>query len=212
MTKEHISERIDQLFILLAVFAVGAACGAYYQNERLIHSRSLNITNEPQPTPTSEQQSIQPIIETSPTLQMEQLEEPLPLIYSDTLEEKQLQEYMKEGAVVLPLGTTIGQSGNVVITAHSSGSQAFGPYRFAFSKLGQLEEDDEFTIHTSTTSYTYKVYKKEIVWPHEVDKLPKDNRSTITLVTCWPIWTNFKRLLVHSELINTTPINSQYSG
>lgn len=138
----------------------------------------------------------------TPTINIPQLDKPIPLIYSHTLEEKQIQQYLKQGAVVLPLGTTLGQPGNVVITAHSSGFQSFGPYRFAFAKLGELEVGEEFQITAGTATYTYRVYAKEIVWPNQVDKLPNDDRSTVTLVTCWPIWTDFKRLLVHSELVN----------
>ncbi|MFH1353669.1 MAG: sortase [bacterium] len=130
------------------------------------------------------------------------LTEPLPLIHSDTLAETQIQQYLKEGAVILPLGTTLGEPGNVVITAHSSGFESFGPYRFAFAKLGELEVGEEFQITAGPATYTYRIYKTEVVWPSQVDKLPQDDRSTVTLVTCWPIWTNFKRLLVHSELIN----------
>ena len=89
-----------------------------------------------------------------------------------------------------------------MVTAHSSGTAAFGPYRFAFAKLGELTTGQEFQVNTPAATYTYRVYGTEIVWPHEVDKLPNDDRSTVTLVTCWPLWTNFKRLLVHSELVN----------
>lgn len=153
------------------------------------------LFGSPNPTPTS------PTPEQAPTLAIDQIDQPLPLIYSDTLEETAIQQYLKQGAVVLPLGTSFGQPGNVVITAHSSGFESFGPYRFAFAKLGELEVGQEFQVATNATTYTYRVYNKEIVYPHEVHKLPQDNRSTITLVTCWPIWTNFKRLLVHSELV-----------
>jgi LPXTG-site transpeptidase (sortase) family protein len=205
MKKIVILKNSARLFTLLAVFALGVVGGVYYQNEILVYWRSFVISNNSQPTSTStlEQQPLESKTKHSSTLQMNQLEEPLPLIYSDTLEEEQIQKHLKKGAVVLPLGVALGESGNVVITAHSSGSQAFGPYRFAFSKLGKLEEGNEFNIHTTTATYTYRVYGKEIVWPHEIDKLPNDDRSTVTLVTCWPIWTNFKRLLVHAELINT---------
>lgn len=205
MTKTAILKSLAWLFILFTVFVLGAASGVYYQNEILVYWRSIIILNSPNSTiaPALEQQSVESAARHSSTLQMEQLKEPLPLVYSDTLEEEQLQEYLKEGAVVLPLGTSFGEPGNVVITAHSSGNQAFGPYRFAFAKLGELTEGNEFTIRTSVATYTYRVYGKEIVWPHEVDKLPNDDRSTVTLVTCWPLWTNFKRLLVHAELINT---------
>ena len=65
-------------------------------------------------------------------LELPLMDEALPLVFSDTLEEAQIQEQLKRGAVVLPLGVDFGEEGNVVITAHSSGLNKMGPYRFAF--------------------------------------------------------------------------------
>lgn len=188
------------LLIAAAFFLGGVFGGVYYHNEIIVVYRAL-FGREISATPAVlsnqdqldiEQQIILPNLETG-----------LPLVYSDTLDETQVQELLKGGAVVLPLGTSFGHPGNVVITAHSSGTEAFGPYRFAFAKLSELEIGDEYFIETPQAKYTYRVYAKEIVWPHEVDKLPQDDRSTVTLVTCWPLWTNFQRLLVHTELVST---------
>lgn len=194
------------IFVLVA-FGCGTAFGAYYHQELMVVYRAYgdaqdidsnsDVTTQNTTTPEAQQNQ-----ERHSTLILPTLEEPVPLVYSDTLEEERIQEYLKEGAVVLPLGTTFGEPGNVVVTAHSSGTAIFGPFRFAFAKLGELKEGDEFQVKTSTAVYTYRVYDSEIVWPHEVDKLPSDERTTLTLVTCWPLWTNFKRLLVHSELMH----------
>jgi LPXTG-site transpeptidase (sortase) family protein len=132
---------------------------------------------------------------------------PLPLIESNTLDEAPIQELLKQGAVILPLGHTFGEPGNMVITAHSSGSEAFGAYRFAFGKLGDLKTGDAFSIKTPSVKYTYKIFSTDIVFPTEVNKLPNDDRSTVTLVTCWPKFTDYKRLLVHGELTKTEEAN-----
>ena len=185
------------IVILLAVFVLGAGVGIYYQNEVYVVIQHYSDDVKSSPVPTQE-----PVdLTTESVISLPSLSEPLPLVFTDTLEEKVIQDNLKDGAVVLPLGTTFGEPGNVVVTAHSSGTESFGPYRFAFSKLSELEEGSEYTIDTPTGNYRYRVYGKEIVWPHQVDRLPDDDRSTVTLVTCWPIWTNFKRLLVHAELI-----------
>jgi LPXTG-site transpeptidase (sortase) family protein len=183
--------------IVMLSFVLGLIGGAYYHQEINVwwgtlwqaqdHSVSQNVVKSPS---------------SSSVIILPGLEEELPLVYSDTLDEATIQQYLKGGAVVLPLGTSFGESGNVVVTAHSSGTEAFGPYRFAFAKLSELEEGQEYQVKTPTATYAYRVYKKEIVWPHEVDKLPQDDRSTLTLVTCWPLWTNFQRLLVHTELVS----------
>jgi LPXTG-site transpeptidase (sortase) family protein len=183
--------------VSLVFLLAGIAVGVYYHSEIMVWIYAL--TQHEQVAVETALPSVAP--ETS-VLEMKLLEDPLPLVFSETLDEPKLQEYLKEGAVVLPLGTTFGEKGNVVITAHSTGTTSFGPYRFAFAKLSELKAGDEFTIRTPKGTFTYKVFGDEIVWPTEVDKLPNDDRSTVTLVTCWPLWTNFKRLLVHGELVN----------
>jgi LPXTG-site transpeptidase (sortase) family protein len=128
--------------------------------------------------------------------------ETLPVVIGESLSEPVLQENLKHGAVLLPMGTTLGQSGNVVITAHSSGPKNIGKLRSAFAQISKLEVGDTYTIDTKTASYTYKVFSKDRVLPSMVDSLPNKGKSTVTLVTCWPIWTDFMRLIVNSELVN----------
>jgi LPXTG-site transpeptidase (sortase) family protein len=194
---KKLSGSIFTVVYILGVFVLGAVIGVGYSNQigALFGYYTSSVDVAPVPT-------LDPVkVVTVSTISLPSLVEPFPLVYSDTLEEKVIQEHLKEGAVVLPLGTTFGESGNVVVTAHSSGTKSFGPYRFAFSKLSELEEGMEYTVETLGNKYRYRVYGKEIVWPTQVDRLPNDERSTVTLVTCWPLWTNFKRLLVHSELV-----------
>lgn len=185
--------------IVILAFAAGMAAGAYYHTELGVWWAALTGDRQPVATPPSTLPSLAP---DASVLAMKLLPDPLPLVFSDTLDEAQIQASLREGAVVLPLGVNFGEPGNVVVTAHSTGTTSFGPYRFAFAKLSELAEGDEFLVKTPPATYTYRVFGNEIVWPHEVDKLPNDDRSTVTLVTCWPLWTNFKRLLVHGELVN----------
>lgn len=184
--------------LLFVTFIAGLIFGVYYQTELLVLKNHLVSPTDLPPIVTPSPVDLR----TTSVINLPNLSDPLPLIYSDTLDESTIQQQLKQGAVVLPLGTSFGDPGNVVVTAHSSGTEAFGQYRFAFSQLSELSVDSEYSIATPTATYHYRVYAKEIVWPHEVDKLPNDDRSTVTLVTCWPLWTNFKRLLVHSELIS----------
>ncbi|MEX0650147.1 MAG: sortase [Candidatus Andersenbacteria bacterium] len=134
------------------------------------------------------------------TLWFHSLAEPLPLVMSTSFEEANIQSLLKEGAVILPVGNGFNQAGNMVIVAHSSGLPWFGPYRFAFSELSDLGVGDEFRITIGDSQYTYRVFEREIVHPEAIYELPQDTRSTVTLVTCWPVWTDFKRLLIHGEL------------
>lgn len=192
---------IGWIISLGMAFLVGLGLGTYYHNEIVVSW--WNITGGPR-IPISSVAPATAFVDPSAIsyLELANSSERIPLVFSDTLDEVIIQQKLQQGAVVLPLGTSFGETGNVVVTAHSSGTENFGPYRFAFSHLAELNEGDRFTISTPKATYTYQVYGKEIVWPTQVDKLPSDDRSTVTLVTCWPLWTNFKRLLVNSELVS----------
>jgi len=125
----------------------------------------------------------------------------LPLIYGDSFSPSVIANQLKHGAVVLPLGYDFGEEGNVVVAAHSSGAISYGPYRFAFGQLAELTVGENFFVQANGQRYAYQVYDTEIVWPHEIDHLPRSGAATVTLVTCWPLWTDLQRLLVHAELV-----------
>ena len=49
----------------------------------------------------------------------------------------------------------------------------------------------------------------EIIWPTEVEKLVIDtDKPTMTLVTCWPLGTSQKRLLIAAEQIGPSTENA----
>lgn len=126
---------------------------------------------------------------------------PIPLIETDSNEDSIVMKLLHDGAVMLDDDDDLGEPGNVVIAAHSSGPAAFGPYRQAFAHLADLKIGQEFSITTTTAVFSYKIVNTDIVWPNEVDKLPENNDSTVTLVTCWPRFTDLKRLLIHGKLL-----------
>lgn len=127
---------------------------------------------------------------------------PIPLIYGQSLNEQDIQRDLTRGAVLLPIGAHPGEPGNAVIVAHSTGLVSVGPYRFAFTSLAQLQPGDQFMIVGTGLVHTYEVYATDVVWPHQVDRLPHSDESTVTLVTCWPLWTDRQRLLVHARQID----------
>jgi len=182
------------LFCPPLLFIAGLLVGLHYNPENI--PKLAPNTTPPVPSPA-------PLDPTNQSaIILPSLTQSLPLVFSSTLTEAIIQQHLLAGAVVLPQGTSFGEAGNVVITAHSSGPASLGPYRFAFARLAKLERGTEYTINTPQASYQYRVYAKEVVWPHQVDHLPQDKRSTVTLVTCWPLGSDQKRLLVHSELVS----------
>ena len=100
-----------------------------------------------------------------------------------------------------------GQIGNTAISGHSSNDLfEAGDYKFVFAQLEKLQTGDTIYANYEGIRYTYTINKKEIVAPTEVSKLtyPTD-KPILTLITCWPLGTANKRLLVTAEQVTPDP-------
>lgn len=111
--------------------------------------------------------------------------------------EKDIQSALQDGVVHYPGTAQPGQNGNVVITGHSS-YFAWDPGRFkdVFALLHQVEVGDEVIVYYNQKQYFYKVYDKKVVMPDQVDVLTQSGDNRLTLITCTPVGTNLKRLVV----------------
>lgn len=98
----------------------------------------------------------------------------------------------------------LGKNKTTYLFAHST-QQSLSMVRknSVFYLLGELITDDLIYIKHGGFTYTYKVYDKKIISYKEAEYLTyKDaNREVLILQTCWPIGTNWKRLLVFAERI-----------
>lgn len=97
-----------------------------------------------------------------------------------------------------------GQYGNGVVFGHSTLPQFYNPtnYKSIFSLLPTLEIGDAVTVHFDGIEYVYKVFDKIVVEPTDLSPLEqKFDDSYMTLVTCVPPGTYWKRLNVKMRLV-----------
>lgn len=94
--------------------------------------------------------------------------------------------------------------GNMFLFSHSSVNLLEATrFNSIFYLLSKLEKSDEVDIYYKDTKYKYKVTDIKIVDAKDVSYLsPKANKKVLTLMTCWPAGTNYKRLLVIAEEVN----------
>jgi LPXTG-site transpeptidase (sortase) family protein len=111
--------------------------------------------------------------------------------------EKDIQNALKDGVVHYPGTAEPGQHGNVVITGHSS-YFAWDPGRFkdVFALLHEVAVGDTVFVYHEQEKYTYVVYETKVVKPDQVDVLTQQGGDRLTLITCTPVGTNLKRLIV----------------
>ena len=94
----------------------------------------------------------------------------------------------------LPVG---GASTHCVISAHRG-----DPSATLFSDLDQLEQGDEFYLHTLNRRMGYRIDQIKVVLPYETDDFRiAEGKDYVTLVTCTPYGINSHRLLVRGERI-----------
>jgi sortase A len=134
-----------------------------------------------------------------------------PVVYDvPSIDEPVVQEKLKSGVVHYPIpgaSSLPGQKGNTVVLGHSS-NDVFddGAYKFVFVQLDKLEIGDTFYLNYNSTRYTYSVTEKKVILPTEVSSLVIDTDKPIaTLVTCTPVGTALKRLVIMAEQISPDP-------
>lgn len=93
--------------------------------------------------------------------------------------------------------------GNAVIFGHSTLPQLFNnnDYKTIFATLYKLQVGDEIFADIASISYKYKVASITVVDPDDTSLLAQQyDDSYITLITCTPPGTTWKRLVVKTRL------------
>jgi len=97
-----------------------------------------------------------------------------------------------------------GKGKMTYVFAHSSTSELEDMRSNAvFYLLGELELNDSIHVKYHGQEYKYRVYEKKVVKANQVEFLNyrDENKELLILQTCWPIGTDWNRLLILAELI-----------
>lgn len=100
------------------------------------------------------------------------------------------------------LGTKYpGEEGNIFIFAHSGQDiLEANRYNAVFYLLSKLETGDEIFIFYQNKKYRYVVTDKKTASPEEAQYMEDTpGQNTLTLMTCWPGGTTWKRLIVRAQ-------------
>ncbi|MCD0443473.1 class E sortase [Glycomyces sp. A-F 0318] len=104
-------------------------------------------------------------------------------------------------------GAYPGDQGNFTLAGHNVPA--------IFQKIRDLEPGDKVVIETKENFYVYEVQEHEVVNETQVDITapvpgepgtePGDEDYWLTLFTCHPLWDNYERYVVYSQLVDTVP-------
>jgi len=95
------------------------------------------------------------------------------------------------------------ESGNAVIFGHSTLPQLFNPndYKTIFANAYLLKVNDAIYTNVNGVSYVYRIFNVSVVEPTDISIFEQDySNSYLTLVTCTPPGTIWKRLIIKAKL------------
>ncbi|MFA5301021.1 MAG: sortase [Lutibacter sp.] len=120
-----------------------------------------------------------------------------PIVISQSTEEESLQADLEKGVIYLPGSSALNENGTMVIMGHSSAYPWYkGEYGSVFALLNKLNIGDEFTVFSKNKSFIYRVESKEIKAPKDLIFEKNKNNAVLYLVSCWPINTAWKRIVI----------------
>lgn len=97
-----------------------------------------------------------------------------------------------------------GEYGNVAIFGHSTLPQLYNitDYKTIFTYLPSLEKNDVILIQLGDLEYEYQVTDMFVVMPDKISVLEQNfDASYLTLITCVPPGTYWKRLVIKAKLV-----------
>jgi len=96
-----------------------------------------------------------------------------------------------------------GPGKTIYLFAHSTQQEIkMARNNAVFYLLGEMKIGDKIDVGLEDKIYRYQVYEKKVVEAKEVGYLDYQwrGREVLILQTCWPLGTNWKRLLVFTQL------------
>ncbi len=132
-----------------------------------------------------------------------------PIILTNSFNEKDIQKDLEKGVVLYKNTGYFEKEGKPTIIGHSSAFPWYrGKYGSVFALLNKLEKNDEVVIlenakSENTKIHRYKVKNKVTASVRDVNNLIKNEKNDGTiliLISCWPIGTDWKRIVVIAEI------------
>lgn len=137
------------------------------------------------------------------SLSIEKIDLSVPIIINvDGNNKETYMRALEDGVAHLKDSALPGTSGNAVIFGHSSYyADKPGNYKKVFATLDGLSVNDKIEIKSVSKTYVYNVASKQIVKPDDISVVSQDpSKKELTLLTCWPINTTEKRLVIKASL------------
>ena len=130
----------------------------------------------------------------------------VPIKGEEDFSEGQFDDELMQGAVKYPTTPIPGNQGNSLIFWHSSTERwKHNEYGFVFRNLPRLQAGQKFQIIWNGQLTTYEMVERKIVLPKQVPEyyheIQDKDGSFVTLMGCYPIGSNAKRMMVVAKKV-----------
>ena len=109
------------------------------------------------------------------------------------------KEGLDNGFWMYPTSVSPGNGGNFILSGHRY--KYLPPYSTTFYNLDKMNKNDEIVVEWKGVIYKYIVKKVEVVEDNDRKVVEQVDNKIITLITCHPLFTSEKRLIVVGELL-----------
>lgn len=194
MPKDRLKKISKKLKVLPIFLAVLLALMIFYIFD---YKDIFNISNEINPPKRNiiHDENLDQVTEFNLTI--EKLGINVPVIANVDGKDKEIYNNALNNGVAHYKNTALPNSGsNIVIFGHSSTILGIGKYAKVFAVLDHLVVGDEIKINFNQKEYKYSVSEKKIVVADDLSIILPTEREELTLLTCWPIGTADKRLVI----------------
>ena len=119
-----------------------------------------------------------------------------------------------ENGLIHLKGTAMpGEIGNVFVTGHSSNYPwAKGKYNNVFALLDKLVIGETIQLKYQEKDFLYEIKDIKVVNPDDVSVLQPTKNSVLTLMTCTPLGTSLRRLIITSVQYYPNPTKNTPSN
>lgn len=118
-----------------------------------------------------------------------------------------VDQNLKNGVIQIKDSVLPGSKGNVFVTGHSSNYiWSAGNYKSVFALLNKLVPGDTVQLKYKNKDYIYEITGKKVVGANEISVITDSQfEKQLTLMSCWPVGTALKRLIVTAKQIYPSP-------
>ena len=127
----------------------------------------------------------------------------IPKINIDNADVSTIDTDLTKHLIHFPGTTTPPNKGNAVIFGHSTLPQLYNPkdYKTIFANIHNVVVGNTIIVTINNTLYTYKIFSITVVDAEDTSYLTQEyDNSYLTIVTCTPPGTTWKRLIIKAKL------------